>query len=54
MRRLLVKHPDGLAGFDGDLTPTVAEKLEQDISAVTLGLEKSTIRVTEVSLLDEQ
>jgi hypothetical protein len=24
MRRLIAKHPDGLAGFKGDLTPTAA------------------------------
>ena len=31
MRRLIAKHPDGLAGFKGGLTPTVAEKVEEHI-----------------------
>jgi hypothetical protein len=31
MRRLIAKHPDGLAGFEGCLTPTVAEKVEKHI-----------------------
>lgn len=30
MRRLLAKHPDGLAGFEGDLTPTGDHKLEEE------------------------
>jgi hypothetical protein len=41
MRRLLAKHPDGLAGFDGDLTPTIAEKAEQNISVLVLEVEES-------------
>ncbi len=29
MRRLVAKHPDGLAGFEGDLTRTTVGKLDQ-------------------------
>jgi hypothetical protein len=31
MCRLITKHPDDLAGFEGGLTPTVAEKVEEHI-----------------------
>jgi hypothetical protein len=31
MRRLIAKHPNGLDGFEGDLTPTIAVPEEEHV-----------------------
>jgi hypothetical protein len=38
MRRLIAKHPDGLAGFHGDLAPTNIGTTDVDATASVPGL----------------